>query len=127
MGFRLDITVNPVAGDSCRAIGYACLCCKYIAEAKHRSLVDAMTGLKLPKPYDGDEHKSFSWQAGDPAAVLFHGFPGTPVEMRPLGTVLWKAGSTVHGLMLPGLGADSASLEDRSFTDSSQTAKRTVD
>ncbi|MBM4264649.1 MAG: alpha/beta fold hydrolase [Deltaproteobacteria bacterium] len=104
-----------------------CFCCKYDAAVKHCALMHSMTGLNLPKPYDGDEHKSFSWQAGDHAAVLFHGFPGTPAEMRPLGTVLWKAGWTVHGVMLPGLGADIATLEERSFKDWTQTAKRTVD
>lgn len=76
-----------------------------------------MTGLTLPKPFDGAEHQSFSWQAGDHAALLLHGFPGTPAEMRPLGKVLNDAGWTVHGLMLPGLGADIATLENRSFQD----------
>ncbi|MEO6162616.1 MAG: alpha/beta fold hydrolase [Candidatus Binatia bacterium] len=81
-----------------------------------------MTGLNLPKPFDGVEHSSFRWQEGDHAALLLHGFPGTPAEMRPLGTVLRDAGWTVHGLMLPGLGADFASLEERKFQDWSDAA-----
>ncbi|MGZ8484968.1 MAG: alpha/beta hydrolase [Candidatus Binatia bacterium] len=76
-----------------------------------------MTPSILPNPFDGDDHGSFLWQEGDPAALLLHGFPGTPAEMRPLGTVLRDAGWTVHGLMLPGLGADFARLEERNFHD----------
>jgi len=37
--------------------------------------------------------------------------------MRPLGTVLRDAGWSVHGLMLPGLGADIMTLEQRGFQD----------
>jgi carboxylesterase len=81
-----------------------------------------MTEIILPKPFDGNEHGSFLWQEGDPAALLLHGFPGTPAEMRPLGTVLRDAGWTVQGLMLPGLGADFASLEERKFHDWSDAA-----
>jgi carboxylesterase len=72
-----------------------------------------MTRTILPKPFLGAEHCSFYWQAGEPAALLLHGFPGTPAEMRPLGTALRDAGWTVHGLMLPGMGADIATLEQR--------------
>ncbi len=86
-----------------------------------------MTGLNLPKPFDGVEHQSFCWQAGDHAALLLHGFPGTPAEMRPLGTVLQDAGWTVHGMMLPGLGADIATLEERRFEDWSDAAKQAME
>lgn len=86
-----------------------------------------MTELTLPKPFDGVEHRSFLWPEGDHAALLIHGFPGTPAEMRPLGTVLRESGWTVHGLMLPGLGADIASLEKRSFRDWSNAANRAVE
>jgi carboxylesterase len=65
----------------------------------------------LPKPFDGDDHRSFFWQESNHAVLLVHGFPGTPAEMRPLGTVLKKAGWTVRGLMLPGLGADIEKLD----------------
>ena len=85
-----------------------------------------MTEHTLPKPFDGVEHRSFRWQAGDHAALLFHGFPGTPAEMRPLGTVLRDAGWTVHGLMLPGLGADIGSLEKRRCQDWSDAANQAM-
>jgi carboxylesterase len=82
--------------------------------------------MKLPKPFDGVENESFSWQAGDHAALLLHGFPGTPAEMRPLGTVLRDAGWSVHGLMLPGMGADITTLEHRRFQDWSAAANRAM-
>lgn len=46
--------------------------------------------------------------------------------MRPLGTVLKDAGWTVHGLMLPGLGADIATLDQRCFQDWSDAATRAM-
>ena len=85
-----------------------------------------MTQTKLPKPFEGVENESFSWQAGDRAVLLLHGFPGTPAEMRPLGTVLRDAGWSVHGLMLPGMGADITTLEHRRFQDWSAAAKRAM-
>ena len=85
-----------------------------------------MTQAILPKPFDSIEDRSFRWQAGDHAALLLHGFPGTPAEMRPLGTVLRDAGWTVHGLMLPGLGADIATLEQRSVLDWSKAANNAM-
>jgi len=86
-----------------------------------------MTQAILPKPFDGIEHRSFYWREGAPAALLLHGFPGTPAEMRPLGKVLKDAGWTVQGLMLPGLGADIASLEKRSFQDWSDAATQAME
>src|SRR5512147_1194374 len=85
-----------------------------------------MTRLTLPKPFDGSEHRSFLWEGSDCAALLVHGFPGTPAEMRPLGTVLRDAGWTVHGLMLPGLGADIASLEQRAGRDWSDAVRQAL-
>lgn len=37
-------------------------------------------------------------------ALLIHGFPGTPAEMRPLGTALQQHGYTAYGILLPGFG-----------------------
>lgn len=70
-----------------------------------------MPGANLPKPFYSSEHRSFHWQGSHCAALLVHGFPGTPAEMRPLGTVLKEAAWTVRGLMLPGLGADIENLD----------------
>jgi carboxylesterase len=69
------------------------------------------------RPFAGDEHRPFLLAGGRPAALLVHGFPGTPAEMLPLGLSLQKAGWTARGLLLPGCGADLASPESRSALD----------
>ena len=58
------------------------------AKVTGESCFPVMSGTILPKPFDGSEHRSFVWTEGDHAALLIHGFPGTPAEMLPLGTVL---------------------------------------
>jgi esterase/lipase len=60
------------------------------------------------------EHQPFALEGGSPGAVLVHGFGGTPAEMRALGHELNAAGWTVRGILLPGFGADLASLPRRS-------------
>jgi alpha-beta hydrolase superfamily lysophospholipase len=52
--------------------------------------------------FQGPEHLPFLWPGGQPAALLVHGFPGTPAEMRPLGEALHQAGWTAQGILLPG-------------------------
>jgi carboxylesterase len=74
-------------------------------------------GVTLPKPFQGSEHLAFFWQGKNRAALLIHGFPGTPAEMRPLGLNLRDLGWTVNGLMLPGFGADIGTLHQRRFCD----------
>jgi carboxylesterase len=73
-----------------------------------------MTNLKL---FQDDEHLSFSWTAGQPAALLVHGFPGTPAEMRPLGTTLHQAGWTVHAPLLPGFGPEIETIFERHYSE----------
>jgi carboxylesterase len=63
--------------------------------------------------FQGPEHLPFLWPGGAPAALLVHGFPGTPAEIRPLGEALHKAGWTVQGLLLPGFGPQIATLDER--------------
>lgn len=65
--------------------------------------------------FEGDEHRSFLWEAGKPAALLVHGFLGTPAEFRPLAGELLQAGWTVQGLLLPGFGAQVDSLFERHY------------
>jgi esterase/lipase len=65
------------------------------------------------QPFQGEEHRPFYWTGGQPAALLIHGFPGTPAELRPLGQALHQAGWTVHGPLLPGFGPDLESLPRR--------------
>lgn len=56
------------------------------------------------RPFAGEEHEPFYWPGGQDAALLIHGFPGTPAEMRAAGTAIHDAGWTVQGLLLPGFG-----------------------
>ena len=65
------------------------------------------TTLRL---FAGEEHQPFHWAGGANAALLIHGFPGTPAEMRPIGCALRDAGWTVQGLLLPGFGPDISEL-----------------
>ncbi len=68
--------------------------------------------------FTGAEHQPFYWEASTadaPAALLVHGFPGTPAEMRAVGETLHAAGWTVRGLLLPGFGADLPTLIDRQY------------
>jgi carboxylesterase len=62
-------------------------------------------------------HRPFFWSAGRPAALLVHGFPGSPAEMRALAQTLYEAGWSVQGLLLPGLGPDIATLAGRRAAD----------
>lgn len=71
--------------------------------------------LKSLGVFQGQEHQPFFWQAGQPAALLVHGFMGTPAEMRPLGQAFQVAGWTVQGLLLPGFGRQLDSLFQRRY------------
>ena len=68
-------------------------------------------------PFHGEEHLPFTWAGERAAALLVHGFPGTPAEMRPLGKSLQQQGMTVEGLLLPGFGAQIESLGERTYQD----------
>jgi carboxylesterase len=65
------------------------------------------------KVFQGEQHADFLIECGEPAALLIHGFPGTPAEMRPLAPMLNAAGWTTRGLLLPGFGAQIDSLFQR--------------
>lgn len=60
--------------------------------------------------FAGPEHQPFAFAGGATGALLIHGFPGTPAEMRPLGERLAAAGVAARGLLLPGFGPDIARL-----------------
>jgi carboxylesterase len=68
--------------------------------------------------FTGAEHQPFELGSGEAgAALLIHGFPGTPAEVRPLGTWLAGLGWFVQGILLPGFGTDIPNLKDRSRCD----------
>ena len=67
--------------------------------------------------FQTDEHQPFLWPGGRQAALLVHGFPGTPAEMRTAGEVIHAGGWTVQGLLLPGFGVDFQTLPARRHID----------
>ncbi len=67
----------------------------------------------MRKVFQGEPHTDFLIERGTPAALLIHGFPGTPAEMRPLASTLNAASWTTRGLLLPGFGAQIDSLSQR--------------
>ncbi len=70
-----------------------------------------------PRPlhfFAGAEHESFDWPGHNRgAALLVHGFPGTPSEMRTVATWLHGDGWSVRGLLLPGFGTDFPHLHQK--------------
>jgi len=74
------------------------------------------------KVFQGEHHADFLIECGQPAALLIHGFPGTPAEIRPLASILNSAGWTTRGLLLPGFGAQIDSLPQRQAHEWIETA-----
>ena len=60
--------------------------------------------------FAGPEHEPFTLGEGATGALLIHGFPGTPAELRPLGERLATNGFVASGMLLPGFGPDIARL-----------------
>ena len=56
--------------------------------------------------YGSPRHQSFVLGRSKRRALVLHGFPGTPAEMRPVAEVLAERGLEVHGPLLPGFGMD---------------------
>jgi len=65
--------------------------------------------------FAADEHQPFFLEGGQGAALLIHGFMGTPAEMRPLAQELHKADWTVEAILLPGFGRQIDTLFDRHY------------
>lgn len=63
--------------------------------------------------FEGAEHQPYMLEGGPQAALLVHGFPGTPAEMRDVGHLLHQYGWTVSSMLLPGFGPQIATLADR--------------
>ena len=74
--------------------------------------------LDLSKIFQDDKHQSFLWEGNTKyCAILVHGFPGTPNEMRPLAEIFHSYGWTVHAILLPGFGIEVNSLMERTYTE----------
>ena len=76
------------------------------------------------QPYTAAEHQPFRIGEGSCEALLIHGFPGTPAEVRPLGEMLAQLGWQVRAPLLPGFGADIANLNQRRRSDWIESAAR---
>jgi esterase/lipase len=96
-----------------------------IAQGGFLLLFDLLHALAAPGEQDlpgfdlfaGPEHVAFRLNGGEPAALLVHGFGGTPAEMRGLADVLHRQGWTADVILLPGFGADMKTLTGRRLTE----------
>ena len=73
--------------------------------------------MDLGTLFQSPEHQPFYWGGDQAAALLVHGFPGTPAEMRPVGQLFREMGWTVQGLLLPGFGPEIDALADHTHAD----------
>jgi carboxylesterase len=64
--------------------------------------------------FGGSEHQSFAFggDARRAGALLLHGFPGTPAELRPVGQALSSAGVAAWAPLLPGFGPEMGRLAE---------------
>ncbi|MCB0034713.1 MAG: alpha/beta fold hydrolase, partial [Anaerolineales bacterium] len=69
-------------------------------------------------------HQPFKLGSGSAGALLIHGFPGTPAELRPLGEQLAAADYTAYGLLLPGFGAEIETLITKTSDDWLRAAQK---
>jgi carboxylesterase len=107
-----------------------------VAQGGFLFFFDLLHALAVPKeqpelpPFDaftGPEHEPFTFEGGRSAALLLHGFLGTPAEMRSLGEALRDEGWTVHAPLLPGFGADFGTLLERRHEEWIAAAERAAD
>lgn len=73
--------------------------------------------MAFPNPFDAPEHQPFVLGESPHKALLIHGFPGTPLEVRPVAEHLVEHGFEAHALLLPGFGSDIETLKDRTRAD----------
>lgn len=64
--------------------------------------------------FAGPEHEPFYHAGGPNLAILVHGFPSTPVEMRRLGALIHAHGWSARGILLPGFGPELGHPPERS-------------
>ena len=83
----------------------------------HAQSVPAAVPRDLATLYRDPEHAPFCWPVGEPAALLVHGFLGTPAEISPLAQSLHQSGWAVRGVLLPGFGPDIETLPERRYED----------
>ncbi|MFW5709176.1 MAG: alpha/beta hydrolase [Chloroflexota bacterium] len=77
--------------------------------------------------FKAEEHQPFVLAGGEHAALLIHGFPGSPAEMRPIANSLNTAGWTVSVPLLPGFGPQVETLADRKKSEWLDAVQTTYD
>lgn len=80
-----------------------------------------MTPLPTPTP------EPFDFDGGPRTVVLFHGFTGTPYELRPLGLALAEDGYRAVGPLLAGHGTSPQDLANTSAEQILQGAQHSLD
>jgi carboxylesterase len=92
----------------------------------HAQSVPAALPRDLARLYEGAEHAPLTRAGNKPAALLVHGFLGTPAETRPLAESLHRAGWTAEVVLLPGHGPDIETLPERRYEDWLATVERAL-
>ncbi len=67
--------------------------------------------------FDSPKHDPFTLPGTGGGALLVHGFPGTPADMRPLAKALNAQGWEAQAILLPGFGKDIRTLPTRRMED----------
>lgn len=83
-------------------------------------------GSVLRDLFSAPEHAPFVLEGGPGAALLIHGFPGTPAEVRPLAEALHLRGWTVQAPLLPGFGPQLPQLAQTRREDWLQAISRSA-
>ncbi|MCE7946411.1 MAG: alpha/beta fold hydrolase [Chloroflexi bacterium CFX4] len=76
--------------------------------------------------FQGAEHAPFLMQGGKAAALMVHGFPGTPADIRPLADCLSALDWTVQGILLPGFGVEIETLPKRTHKEWSAAVREAL-
>ncbi len=108
----LLIALQPEAGPW-RGAGWGTLAQSLLLIALgvvHLGRVPPLALLPYLPVFDQPEHQPFLLGGGERAALLVHGFAGSPADMRPLAEVLNAAGWSVRGMLLPGFGPQLSAL-----------------
>ena len=71
----------------------------------------------MPNFYSAPEHQPFTLGDAKRRALLVHGFPGTPAELRLLAGFLAEMGWQVRVPLLPGFGSDIEALGQKRWQD----------
>jgi carboxylesterase len=94
---------------------------------QHLLRIPSVQSINDPTIFADPKHSGFLLKSGTPAAVLVHGFPGTPNEIRSVAEALHENGWTVQGLLLPGFGPQLDTLGQMKYEDWLEQVVRAVD